>query len=229
MRIHHLQHVPFEGLGSMEAFLQSKGHSLTATHLYLGEPLPSIDDLDLLIVMGGPMGVHDESQHPWLKGEKEFIKSATKSGKRILGICLGAQLIAAALGAKVTPNPHREIGWFPITPDPSLEASPLAGIFPHQAEVFHWHGDTFAIPDGATPIASSQACTNQGFLLDGPTVALQFHLETTPQSAALLLEHCGHELDGTPFVQGEKEILATPGQFEAINRLMVSIIEAMLQ
>lgn len=110
MRVHHLQHVPFEGLSSIESILKEKGHQLSATHLYDDQSLPSINDIDWLIVMGGPMGIYDEESYPWLSAEKRFIKEAINSGKIVLGICLGAQLIADALGARIYKNEHREIG-----------------------------------------------------------------------------------------------------------------------
>ena len=113
MRVHYLQHVPFEGIGSMEPFLIDGGHRVSSTRLYLRATLPPIDAFDWLIVMGGPMGVGDEGRYKWLAREKAFIKAVVESGKIVLGICLGAQLIAEALGAAVTKNRCREIGWFP--------------------------------------------------------------------------------------------------------------------
>ncbi len=227
MRVHTLQHVPFEGLGSMEATLKERGHTLTMTRLYDGEPLPLVNTFDLLIIMGGPMGVFDEAAHPWLNAEKRFINATLSAKKRLLGICLGAQLVAQVLGATITPNPHREIGWFPIRPHLALETTRLKGIFPREVAVFHWHGDTFTIPDGATPLASSEACPNQGFIMDNRIIALQFHLETTPHSATQLIENGRHELDGSPFVQTEEEIFASPHHFATVNRIMRSLLIAL--
>lgn len=227
MRVHYLQHVPFEGLGSMEAVLTEAGHNLTATQLYRDEVLPDPSAFDLLIIMGGPMGVGDESFYPWLAPEKRFIKASVDQGKKVLGVCLGAQLLAEALGAEVTKNPHREIGWFPVTRDPALSSTCLGDIFPEQAEVFHWHGDTFSVPHGAVAVGSSQACRHQGFLMDNRVLALQFHLETTPDSAARLIEHCGHELEDLPYVQSEAEMLGQAERFEAINRIMKGVLSAL--
>jgi len=122
MRIHYLQHVPFEDLSSIDPILREKGHELTATHLYKGQQIPLVKEIDWLIVMGGPMGIYDEAKHPWLNVEKLFIKQAIESNKIVLGICLGAQLIADALGAKVCQNRHREIGWFNISRSPEVDA-----------------------------------------------------------------------------------------------------------
>lgn len=227
MKIHHLQHVPFEDLGSIKPALREKGHQLSATHLYKNESLPDVEDIDWLIVMGGPMGIYDEKAYPWLTSEKRFLYDAIESGKVVLGICLGAQLIADVLGAKVYKNRHREIGWFPINRSPEARDTILSTAMPERLEVFHWHGDTFDIPRGANILAESEACNNQGFVLDDRIVALQFHLETTVQSATSLIANCRDELDGSLYVQSEGEILAQDQRFSTINRVMVSVLEAL--
>ncbi|TNE76813.1 MAG: type 1 glutamine amidotransferase [Gammaproteobacteria bacterium] len=227
MNVHYLQHVPFEGLGSMENWFRAQNHSISATHLYAGETLPTQDNFDWLVVMGGPMGVNDEQEYPWLAEEKRFIRETIDAGKRVLGICLGAQLIADALGAAVTRNPLREIGWFPITVNEAARTTAIGTVLRGEPEVFHWHGDRFAIPDGATPLASSIACDNQGFLYDDRVLGLQFHLETTEQSARDLSLHCGNELDGSEFVQSTEQMLSQPERFTAINRLMTTLLEVM--
>ena len=225
MRIHHLQHVFFEDLGSMKPYFLQKGHKLTSTHLYIGQALPSIEAFDWLVVMGGSMGVYDEIKFPWLIEEKIFIQKAIESGKIVLGICLGAQLIADVLGAKVFKNEYREIGWFPIERKNGVGKSILAHVFPKTLEVFHWHGDTFELPKGAHLLASSEACRNQGFIFEDHVVGLQFHLETTPHSAALLIENCRNEMDGSKFVQDENEILANDKKFSRINEIMRLVLE----
>ncbi|RLB69512.1 MAG: amidotransferase [Deltaproteobacteria bacterium] len=227
MNIHYLQHVPFEELGSIEADLTGKKHQLTSTNLYKNESLPTVDDIDWLIIMGGPMGVNDEDQYHWLKQEKQFIKQAIESGKIVLGICLGAQLIAAALGARVYKNRHSEIGWFDINRHPDAEETILSSAIPPQVEVFHWHGDTFDIPAGAKSLAFSAACPNQGFILDNRVVGLQFHLETTPTSAQALINKCRDELDGSLYVQTESEIVADPQRFSRINQIMANILNCL--
>ena len=225
MRIHYLQHVPFEGLGTMESFFLRREHQLSSTHIYLGHSLPSTADFDWLIVMGGPMGVCDAIKFPWLTEEKAFIRKSIESGKIVLGICLGAQLIAAALGAGVFKNQYREIGWFPIERKLDAGDSNLADVFPETLEVFHWHGDTFEIPPGARLLASSEACRNQGFVLDGRVLGLQFHLETTAESAAALIQNCGAELDGSQYVQSATEMLSDASRFLKINGVMDSLLE----
>ena len=226
MKIHYLQHVPFEGLGSIESALKEGGHSISVTRLFSDDPLPDISAFDWLIVMGGPMGIKDEDEYSWLRTEKEFIKKTIQTGKVVLGICLGAQLIAEVLGARVYKNKYREIGWFDIKLNPDLNQTLLKGIFPEKCEVFHWHGDTFEIPDKAIPICSSEATPNQGFIFEERVIALQFHLETTSASARALIENCQNELDGSKYVQSEYEIISDVQKFNSINILMSNVIKS---
>jgi GMP synthase-like glutamine amidotransferase len=209
----------------MERYFLQKGYLLTATHLYLGQKLPSPASIDWLIVMGGPMGVFDEQEYPWLVQEKAFIKSAIDAGKMVLGICLGAQLIADVMGARVYRNNYREIGWFPIEESESAKKTALSAVLPLGLEVFHWHGDTFDIPKGSVLLASSEACQNQGFIAENRIVGLQFHLETTMASATALIEHCGNELDDSKYVQTAYEIMSKPKRFHEINNVMGTLLE----
>lgn len=229
MHFHYLQHVAFEDLGSIDSTLRQRGHPVSVTRLFAGDTLPSIEDIDALIIMGGPMGVGDIDAYPWLATEMNWIRAAIQSGRPVLGICLGAQLIAAALGARVTRNRSREIGWFPVYKTTAAEQTPLGNVFPPRLEAFHWHGETFELPAGATLLASSDACQNQGFVYRDRVFALQFHLETTPESARRLIEHCGDELDGSRWVQSAEEMLADPHRFGQINRRMESVLEKMEQ
>lgn len=225
MKIHYFQHVPFEGLGSMAACFLNSGHQLSATRLYLDDPIPSPNDIDWLIVMGGPMGANDEVKYPWMQKEKTFIREVIDAGKKVFGICLGAQLIASVLGAAVIKNQHREIGWFPLDVSPEADGTVLADLFQPGIEVFHWHGDTFDIPPSGRLIASSKACKNQGFIVEDRIVGFQFHLETTPDSAGALIQHCGDELDGSTYVQNASEMLSNPKRFLRINELMEVILK----
>ncbi|WP_022669016.1 type 1 glutamine amidotransferase [Desulfospira joergensenii] len=223
MHAHYFQHVPFEGLGSIEPWLAANRYEITSTRFFKSAALPDPGPIDLLIVMGGPMGVMDEEEFPWLDREKDFIAEYIKTGKPVLGICLGAQLIASALGAKVYPNPQKEIGWFPI--NGSVSADPDLLGFPARAEVFHWHGDTFDLPEGAIRLAQSKACKNQAFQLGRSVVGLQFHLETTPTSLQGLVANCRDELLPSEFVQAEEKILSAGAeQYNSINQIMEQVL-----
>ncbi len=223
MRVHILQHVPFEGSGSIDAWLQKRKAQVTCTRFYDDPALPRLAGLDLLIALGGPMSVNDEQEHPWLTAEKRFIAQAVASGKAVLGICLGAQLIASALGARVYPGPEKEIGWFPVV---AAEPSPGGFALPASIPVFHWHGETFDLPDGARLMASSPGCRHQAFQFGARTIGLQFHLETTPASAGAIIANCRHELVPQRFVQSEDRIrAATSADYAAINVLMEQLLE----
>jgi len=229
LRIHYFQHVPFEDLGSLKSTLLDLGHDLSCTRLYAGELLPHCDQFEALIVMGGPMGVYDEALYPWLADEKRLIQEAIRTGKHLLGICLGAQLIATVLGAAVTRNPQPEIGWFPLRLAAEFTRSRWGNFLNVDEPVFHWHGDTFALPEGALPIGSSDACANQGYIVGERIIGLQFHLETTPESALALISECADQLDDTnPYVQSAGIIMADPARFASINRAADTLVRQWL-
>jgi len=229
MRAHFFQHVPFEGLGSIAPWLEARGASVTGTRFFEECTLPTANDVDLLIVMGGPMSVNDESIYPWLKDEKRFIKEAIGRGKPVLGVCLGAQLIANAMGARVYPNAEKEIGWFPIHRAHTPGARG-AFQFPKDSLVFHWHGETFDLPAGAIRLARSEGCENQAFQVGHNVIGLQFHLETTPQGAKDLVGKCRHELVPAKFVQSEETILSAPAErYTAVNALMSHVLSFLVR
>jgi GMP synthase-like glutamine amidotransferase len=224
MRTHILQHVPFESPGNIEPWLLAKGYEIKVIHLYKSEPLPDPAITDLLVIMGGPMSVNDEGGFPWLVAEKKFIRECIEAGKPVLGICLGSQLIASALGARVYPNPEKEIGWFPVQGLSSTDRSVFR--FPSSVEVFHWHGDTFDLPPGAVRIARSEGCENQAFQIGRNVIGLQFHPETTPVLLQEMVEHGRSEIIPAKFVQSEAEILdADPGKYRTINQLMAEVLD----
>lgn len=223
MRTHYFQHVPFEGPGNIESWLKLNGCKLTNSRFFESTDLPDPEEIDLLVVMGGPMSVNDEDKFPWLTMEKRFVREIIESGKPVLGICFGAQIIANAMGAKVFPNPVKEIGWFPVHAVTSNNSSVFN--FPPSETVFHWHGETFDLPPGAIRITKSEGCENQAFQLGKRVIGLQFHLETTPESAREIISHCRHELVPSRYVQTEEEILsANLDRYKSINDLMNSIL-----
>lgn len=215
-----LQHVPFEGPGSIAEWLEARKADTRTVHLFAGDALPDPAEADLVITLGGPMSVNDEWFHDWIRDEQKFLSSCISSGKAVIGICLGAQLIASALGARISANEHAEIGWFDV------EAVPAEGAFrfPDSATVLHWHGETFALPDGARLLARSEACHNQAFQLGERVIGLQFHLETTPESLAELLEACGDELVPERFVQEEEDIRDALAQHAAANNALMAAL-----
>ncbi len=224
MRAHCFQHVPFEGVGSIALWLQEHDYELTHTRFFEPTSLPQHDEIDFLIIMGGPMSVNDEQTYPWLIVEKAFVRQAIARGIPVLGVCLGAQVIASVLGASVYPNLVKEIGWFPIYSVAS-NTEPVFS-FPASETVFHWHGETFDLPPSATRIASSEGCINQAFQFGETVIGLQFHLETTPESVRELVAHCRSELVPARYVQTEEDICsASPEQYTSIHGQMVKILD----
>ena len=226
MRIHCLQHVPFEGPAGIEQWAAGAGHSLAITSLFDGGDPPEQRDFDWLLVMGGPMGVHDEADCPWLAAEKKFLRETISAGKTIIGICLGAQLIADVLGARVFRNDEREIGWFPVELTDQGRASEIFRLFPDRLDVFHWHGDTFDLPDGAVHLARSEGCEHQAFLYEQRVLGVQFHMESTPGSVADIVSNCGDEIVPARYVQDAGRLLsATEGDYVRIHRALFGILD----
>lgn len=200
MRFYCLQHVAFETPGLLTGLVREKGYSLRTIALFDNEPLPSTADFDGLIIMGGPMSIHDEDMYPWLRAEKALIAAAIREGKKVLGICLGAQLIAAVSGARVYPNLQKEIGFWPVRWKEGAEE-----VF------FHWHGETFDLPAGAVLLASTTACVNQAFMLGDKVLGVQFHPEVTPEIIRAMIAHEGHELVDAPYIQPAARMLEGTG------------------
>jgi len=221
MNIHWLQHVPFEGLGCIEPWLAENGHAVSCTRLWADEKVPNLGNVDGLIIMGGPMGICDDEQHPWLAAEKTFIKQIIDQSKPVLGICLGAQLIADVLGSKVWKNDPKEIGFFPII---GTSENNFSKPWKNQM-VFHWHGDTFGIPEGAVRLASSEACENQAFVYNDNVLALQFHLETTEESLMALYENGSDEIGEGPFFQPLEKMKENFPMLGNCNALMKPLLE----
>ncbi|MEM9998029.1 MAG: amidotransferase [Bacteroidota bacterium] len=199
-----LQHVPFEGPAHIAAWAAARGHALATTRLFAGDNLPDTADLDGLVVMGGPMNIYEEDRYPWLVDEKTLIRETIEAGKPVVGVCLGAQLIADVLGSRVVPVGQKEIGWFPLHLTDDGKAHPLLTGVPASLPVFHWHGETFAIPDDAVHLARTPVCETQAFLWGDHVLGLQCHLEMTGASVDAIIEGCADELaaaQGQPWVQ----------------------------
>jgi GMP synthase-like glutamine amidotransferase len=215
MNISVLQHAESEGPGEIEVWAHKRFHHVEVTHLYAGAPLPVWSSFDLLVVMGGEMNIYEYRDWPWLKPERELIEAALAAGKPVIGICLGAQLIADALGCRVTQNPVVELGWMPVNWTP--EARDFAADLPETTTVLHWHGDTFELPGGAARLAVSEACGEQGFVIPGKCLGLQFHLEVDPKLAAAFVHSQGIWPEG-PYVQLPEDVIEHAGDHHAGTR-----------
>jgi len=220
MRIHCFQHVVHEGPGTLLEWASLHGYTVRYTNFFESPAvLPSFDEFDLLLIMGGFMNVDEERKFPWLKLEKVFIQQALEKKKQVVGICLGSQLLAAALGSRVYPAGQKEIGFFPVFFNANALAHPLFGHFKSSYPVFHWHGDTFDLPADALVAASTPPCSNQAFLIENKiqkngeqvheyrALGLQFHPEMNEESLEVMSEADKHEIDeGGPRVQTVEEI-----------------------
>ncbi len=225
LRIHILQHVAFEGPGCLLNWFKQHNCTLTYTRFYEADAqLPKPADFDRLVIMGGPMGVYETDKYAWLEAEKAFIRETIAAGKSVVGICLGSQLIAAALGAEVYPNKLPEIGWFPILKTEAGAGEPLLENFDHTTPVFHWHGDTFNLPEGAKHLFYSEACRNQGYLIGNKVLGLQFHLEVTGESLQGMINHVGDELVPAQYIQSTEAILGRQELIATNNQLMYSLM-----
>ncbi len=229
MVLHYIQHVPFEDLGYIEIWAKKKNLKTSVTKTYEKVEFPNLNEFDFLVIMGGPMSVYEEEKYPWLVEEKRFIGRVIEVGKPVLGICLGAQLIANVLGAKVYPGKYKEIGWFPVRLRNEAESIRVFSGFPREFMAFHWHGDTFDIPKGALWAAESDACLHQAFVYNDRVVALQFHLEPVEKSIENLIKNCSHELIKAPYIQSAEEMLNKDKYIKASNELMETLLENILR
>ncbi len=225
MNVHYFQHAAVEELGSIGPWLRARGHRVTATRFFAGEAPPELAQFDWLIVMGGPMNIREDSRYPWLARERRFIDKAIRADKKVLGVCLGAQLVADALDGKVYANAQKEIGWFPVRKTKEAARSRVFGPLPDEFEALHWHGDTFDLSPGAIRLAASEACANQAFALGERVIGLQFHLEMTLPGARRLIEACSDELVDGPFVQSAAAMLSGEGRFERANQILAGILD----
>jgi GMP synthase-like glutamine amidotransferase len=219
-------HVPFEDAANIGAWARLRGHALRYTHLFQTKSLPSVKSFDMLAVMGGPMNVYEHERYPWLAREKEFIRQAIDANKKVLGVCLGAQLIADVLGGHVSPNAHKEIGWHTVQLTPQAARHKPFKSLPGRMMVFHWHGDTFSLPAGAVGLASSAACANQAFLCGDHVLALQFHMEYSGVSIERMLAYCADELIEAPCIQTAEQIRAGYDHIPQTTEWLFALLDA---
>jgi GMP synthase-like glutamine amidotransferase len=225
MKALYIQHVPFEGPAYIRDICHMHAIILEAWPVFQDTLLPRLADYNLIFIMGGPMGVYDDTEYPWLKEEKKYIEQALHARIPIIGICLGAQLIAEVFGARIYRNKYKEIGWFPVMKTAESAAkSVFHEVLPPEFYAFHWHGDTFELPQGAVHLAQSKACRNQAFVCRENVLGFQFHLESTAESIEELYQHACDEVEDAPYVQDTHQILSTD-HIKASNILMRNIIE----
>ena len=228
MRIACVRHVPFEGPGAIADWAAARGHVIS--HVEAAKAaFPAPSGFELLVVIGGPMGVYDIAEHPWLIEERAFLTSAIDAGKLVLGVCLGAQLLADAIGGSVRPGVEREIGWFPVRLTDAGRSSALFGGWPDEFVAGHWHGDTFDLPPDVLSAASSEVTPNQAFeACDGRAVGLQFHLEWTRDALAALVENCADGLTGGGvWMRGADALLSDDGRFANSRELLFALLDRM--
>jgi GMP synthase-like glutamine amidotransferase len=213
-----LKHVDFEGPALFEKLFADLGYSIATLNAW-EDPLPKKYDFEVLLVMGGPMSVNDDDYLPWLFSEKQFITNAIWKGKKVIGVCLGAQIIASVLGATVYPGTEKEIGWYPVH-------------FKNQSYtfLFHWHGETFSLPRGAVLLASSAAYKNQIFSYKENVLAIQCHMEMDKNAIEKLIENCGDDLAGDRFVMSSEQLiqgvdLYGADAYKVLNEMVVEFLK----
>lgn len=228
-RIHFLQQVPFETPGYMEIIAAQHHYTVSTSHMWKNPTLPEPDEADLFVVLGGPMNIYEYEKYPWLKTERQYLELLIEHDAAILGICLGSQMLADALGCTVIKNRCKEIGWFPVKQTRQCGMSPLMKGIPATFIPFHWHGDTYPVPPGAIPLGSSEACDVQGFIFGERIVGLQFHLEMTNDTLKNITEACKNELIIDEYVQTADAIFEDATQFiHASQSYMERLIQNML-
>ncbi len=230
MNIHWIQHVPFEHLGAIEQWISGRGHTASVTRVHQsGYTFPSPEDFDALILMGGPMNGEDHINCPWLIKEKELVKDSICSGKKVLGICLGAQIIASALGSRIYTCRNKEVGFWPVQTN-VVAHHPLGDLFDDETMAFHWHGETFDLPLDAVRLISSDNCLNQAFAIGDTVFGLQCHFEMTPDGAKSLIDYCPADINAVgPFIESPDRMLGDERRFEEINKRMHRILDRFLK
>lgn len=229
MLIHCFQHMPDEGPGHIAAWAEARGHELRITHWHAPDvPAPDLTDADMLVVLGGAMGVHDEAEFPWLQLEKQVIQQALDTTLPVLGLCLGSQLVAQLLGSTIGRNTQPEVGFWPVHFTPEACLIPLPGHLPAEITALHWHYDAFTLPPGAQLLATSAATSCQGFLWEDRVIGLQFHPEADAAWLASLVEAEGHLLGSGTYVQTASEIQAQSSRLGLGQEFLFPLLDKLL-
>jgi len=229
MRIHCLQHSHLGGEIYLPVWAAERGYHWASSIVPAVPSLPAPEDLDCLIVLGGPMSVWEEVEYTWMKAEKRLMEALIAAGKPILGICLGAQLLADVLGARTYTGKQKEIGWRFVETTAESRAHPVGAVLPDTFETFLWHADSFDLPDGATHIARSALFESQAFVWE-QVLALQFHLEVRPDWVRKIVERDAGELKESEYVQPRETVLGKPeGLYRANNAVMERLLDCWLE
>ncbi len=225
LRIHYFQHDSYEDLGYIGEWATSNGFPVSVTRLDIEPVFPDLNTIDWLIIMGGKMGTNEESIFPWLVEEKKYIIKAIDCNKIVLGICLGAQLIAASLDAKVFQNKEPEIGFFPVSFNNNAATDPVFQHFPSELTVLHLHNDTFHLPDGAIGMASSQITPNQAFRFRENVFAFQFHFEVTEKIVPELIKADNNQLSPGIWIQSASVIERLASNCRINNSIFCKVLD----
>lgn len=225
MSILVVKHIACEGLGLWQEFFSEKEIKLEIVELQEVHSLPPPERYKAVFVLGGPMNVYEEDAYPFLKEEDRFIKRALERGVPFVGFCLGAQLLAKALGAKITQNPAREIGWFEVSLTEQGRIDPMFDSLSECFEVFQWHGDTFTIPEGAVRLAVSKLCKNQAFRYGKTAYGFQFHVEIKPDMVSQWVTEYSEDLSSYGSAKGADIIAETHLRFSQTYKLSKRIFD----
>ncbi len=223
MHIQIIIHASFEKPGSILNWILKNNHTYTVTAPYKGESLSENNSYDFLIIMGGPQSPTHFIEYPYLKDEILFTQNAIQKNKPILGICLGAQIIGEALGAKTMRSPNKEVGAFPISLTQEGMHDPIFKNFPKQFDVMHWHNDMPGLSDNAVIIAESEGCPRQVVRYDEKIYGLQCHFEMTRELVDGMLNHCENDLNPSRYTQASEKMILT--DFESINKKLDFILD----
>ena len=230
MRLHILQHTASGRPGTIDTWAHDKNIPYTKTRFYLKDTLPSPESVDFVIILGGPMSANDDMVYPWIQDEILFIQEIINAGKSVLGICLGAQLIARALGGTVKKNHVMESGWFRVyhTQEATTHPHAISTLFPESFFAFQWHEDTFTLPEKTFHLLSSTYCTNQAFTYGEHVLGLQFHIEMTPEIAAIIMHKNIDREKYSPSIQSPSEMLKYRHCYDELKKIHYHILDYFL-
>jgi GMP synthase-like glutamine amidotransferase len=228
MKMVAFRHFSFDDDYALRSWASLGGHRLDMRDPSAEIDFAWLDDMDLLVICGGPMSVYEEDRYPWLALEKQFVKLAIERGKKVLGICFGAQMIAELLGSPVYRNAHKEIGWHTV--NRTGEGHPWLNGLPEQVVSFQWHGDTFDLPAETRLLAYSEACKVQAFAYKEHVLGLQFHLETTPSCIESMFANWSSELIDGPYIQTAEQIrrqyALSEHSIKALHRILDELMKS---